>query len=103
MCCYVSKVFRPRSVVMSSMANKIGSLVEGGSVYYQNKIIVSDGSNLAFGFSSTPIPISIADQILRVPGVAVAVPQVELLLDPDESGAGFGIPDFIVGSVPGAD
>lgn len=90
-------------VVMSSMANKIGSLVEGGSTYYNGKIIVSDGSNIAFGFVYTPMPISTADLILQVPGVAVAVPEVQLLLDPDASGTGFGLPDFIIGAVPGAD
>ncbi len=38
-----------------------------------------------------------------MPGVAVAVPEVQMLLDPDASGAGFGLPDFIVGAVAGAD
>ena len=90
-------------VVMSSMANKIGALVEGGSTYYEDKIIVSDASNLAFGFGFTPMPIATADLIQQVPGVAVTVPEVQLLLDPDASGASFGLPDFIVGSVAGAD
>ena len=90
-------------VVMSSMANKIGALVEGGSTYFEGKIIVSDASNPAFGLGFTPMPISIAEMIAAVPGVAVAVPEVQLLLDPDDTGAGFGLPDFIVGSVAGAD
>ena len=90
-------------VVMSSMANKIGALVEGGSTYFEGKIIVSDASNPAFGLGFTPMPISVSDMIAEVPGVAVAVPQVQLLLDPDASGVGFGLPDFIVGSVAGAD
>lgn len=90
-------------VVMSSMANKIGALVEGGSTYFEGKIIVSDASNPAFGLGFTPMPISVADMIADVPGVAVAVPEVQLLFDPDDTGAGFGLPDFIVGSVAGAD
>ena len=90
-------------VVMGSMANKIGALVEGGSIYYDDKIIVSDAANLAFGFSFTPMPLSTADLIQAVPGVAVTVPEVQMMLDPDESGTGFGLPDFIVGSVAGAD
>ena len=90
-------------VVMSSMANKIGALVEGGSTYFAGKIIVSDASNPAFGLGFTPMPISIAEMIAAVPGVAVAVPEVRLLLDPDDTGAGFGLPDFIIGSVAGAD
>jgi putative ABC transport system permease protein len=40
---------------------------------------------------------------MEVPGVAVAVPQVQLLFDPDETAAGFGLPDFIVGQVASAD
>ena len=90
-------------VVMGSMANKIGALVEGGSIYYEDKIIVSDASSPAFGFGFTPIPIDTAGQIQAISGVAVTVPEVQMLLDPDDTGSGFGIPDFIVGSVAGAD
>lgn len=90
-------------VVMSSMANKIGALVEGGSTYYEDKIVVSDATNPGFGFGFTPMPISTADQILALPGVAVTSPEVQMMLDPDETGAGFGLPDFIVGAVAGAD
>ena len=90
-------------VVMSSMANKIGALVEGGSIYYENKIIVSDATNPAFGFGFTPMPLSTADEIQSIPGVAVTVPEVQMLLDADASGAGFGLPDFMVGAVAGAD
>jgi putative ABC transport system permease protein len=90
-------------VVMSSMANKISSLVEGGSTYYRDKIIVSDASNIAFGFGSTPIPIGVGDRILEVPGVDVVVPEVQLLFDRELSSTSFGLPDFIVGAVAGAD
>lgn len=90
-------------VVMSSMANKISALVEGGSTYFADKIVASDATNGALGFAIAPMPISAADRIEEIPGVAVAVPEVQLLLDPDGGGASFGIPDFIVGSVAGAD
>ncbi|MCX8212943.1 MAG: ABC transporter permease [SAR202 cluster bacterium] len=90
-------------VVMSSMANKIGSLVEGGSTYFGDKIIVSDASGPAFGLGFTPIPISIVDMVAAVPGVAVAVPQIQLPVDLEVSSTGFGIPDFIVGAVADAD
>lgn len=90
-------------IVMSSMANKIGALVEGGSTYFGGKIIVSDATNPTFGFGFTPMPLSIADEIETVPGVAVTVPEVQMLLDPNESGARFGPPDFISGRVAGAD
>ena len=90
-------------VVMSSMANKIGALVEGGSTYYEDKIIVSDSSNPSFGFGFTPMSIGTASAVQAIPGVAVAVPEVSMLLDPDVTGGGFGLPDFIAGSVVGAD
>ena len=43
-------------VVMSSMANKISALVEGGSTYYKDKIIVNDAVNPTFGLGFTPMP-----------------------------------------------
>ncbi|MCZ6892016.1 MAG: ABC transporter permease [Chloroflexi bacterium] len=90
-------------VVMSSMANKISALVEGGSIYYENKIIVSDSASPAFGLGFTPMPLDTARQIQELPTVDITVPEVQMLLDPEASGAGFGIPDFVVGSVAGAD
>jgi putative ABC transport system permease protein len=90
-------------VVMSSMANKIGALVEGGSNYYQDKIIVTDASNIAVGFGFTPMPLETADRILAIPGVDVTVPEVGMLLDPEPGGAAFGIPDLVSGAVANAD
>ena len=63
-------------VVMSSMANKISSLVDGGSLYYKDKIIITDATNPGFGFGFTPMPMAIAEEIAAIPGVAVAVPEV---------------------------
>ncbi len=90
-------------VVMSSMANKISALVEGGSIYYEDKIIVSDATSPAFGLGFTPMPLDTASQLQAIPAIDITVPEVQMLLDPEESGASFGIPDFIVGSVAGAD
>ena len=90
-------------VVMNSMANKIGALVEGGSTFYEDKIIVSDSTNPSFGFGFTPMHIDTARAVQAIPGVAVAVPEVSMLLDPDVTGVVFGLPDFIAGSVAGAD
>jgi putative ABC transport system permease protein len=90
-------------VVMSSMANKINSLVEGGSLYYKDKIIISDATNPGFGFGFTPMPMTIAQSIAGISGVAVAVPEVGMILDPDDRRAGFGVPSFISGAVAGAD
>jgi putative ABC transport system permease protein len=90
-------------VVMSSMANKIGALVEGGSNYYQDKIVVTDATNVAVGFGFTPMRIDTVDEIRAIPGVAVAFAEVGMLLDPDNIGAGFGIPDLISGALANAD
>ena len=54
-------------VVMSSMANKIGALVEGGSTYYEGKIVVSDATNPPFGFGFTPMPLGTANEIQAIP------------------------------------
>ena len=89
-------------VVFSSMANKIGALVEEGSRYYEDKIIVTDSANIAIGFGFSPMRLAAAEEIEAVPGVAVAVPQVQMLLDPDDVGPSFGIPSLVIGSVPGA-
>ena len=90
-------------VVMSSMANKISALVEGGSTYFADKIIVTDAANSGFGFGFAPMNIKTAAEIEGIAGVAVAVPEVQMLLDPNTSGASFGLPDMLVGSVAGAD
>jgi putative ABC transport system permease protein len=87
-------------VVFSSMANKIDALVEGGSTYYANKIVVSDASG--GGFSTLPVSISAVDDIEALPGVDVAVPQVAFLVDP-EAGFGLGTSEQVVGELAGSD
>ena len=89
-------------VVFSSMANKINALVQGGSVYYADKIIVTDASGGAFG--NAPMELALVDEIEAIDGVAIAVPQIQMLLDPEDGGGGgFGLPDFILGAVGEAD
>jgi putative ABC transport system permease protein len=90
-------------VVMSSMASKISALVEGGSIYFEDKIVVTDTTSPAFGLGFTPMPIETADLIQAIPSVDVTVPEVQMLLDPDLQAVSFGVPDFIIGSVAGAD
>jgi len=88
-------------VVFGSMANKIGSLVKGGSDYYRDKVVVSaKGGTMGFG---GPLAISTATQIARLPGVDVVVPSVALLLSDDTSAVTMGTPAMITGSVAGAD
>jgi putative ABC transport system permease protein len=85
-------------VVFSSMANKINALVEGGSQYYADKIIVTDGSS----FGVAPMSVESADVIRDLDGVAAVDAQIQLMWD-EEASASFGIPDLIIGAVPGAD
>ena len=90
-------------MVMSAMANKLTAIVEGGSTYFDNKVVVSDATNPAFAFGLTPIPIGVVDQVAQIPGVAVAAPRVQFLLDSDDSGTGFNSPDFVVAFTAGFD
>ena len=85
-------------VVFSSMANKINALVEGGSEYYANKILVTDGS----AFGTAPMSLESANSIRELDGVAAVDAQIQLLFD-EEAGMSFGIPNLIIGAVPGAD
>jgi putative ABC transport system permease protein len=89
-------------VVFSSMANKINALVEGGSQYYADKLIVSDAS-AGGNFSTTPMSIETADEIAAVDGVAAALPQVSMFMSDEPMGAGMGMPDTIVAGEPDAD
>jgi putative ABC transport system permease protein len=88
-------------VVFGSMANKINSLVEGGSTYMAGKVSVSDSSG-AGGFAAVPMSLDTAEVIRRIEGVAAVAPDVTMLLD-DSVGMSMTMPPMIVGSVAGAD
>ena len=88
-------------VVFSSMANKINSLVAGGSEYFGGKVLVTDASNLAVGIGLTPMNIDVADQIRDLDGVAAAAPEIQLIFDPEANA--FGGAQTIVGTVAGSD
>ena len=85
-------------VVFSSLANQINGLVGMGSEYFADKIVVTDG--VAFG--SSPMPLDDVDIIAGLDGVGAVQPKVEIPWDPDPA-IGFGAPDFLVGTIPGAD
>ena len=90
-------------MVMSAMANKLSAIVVGGSEYFDNKVVISDSINPAFGFGLTPIPLDVTNEIAQIPGVAVAAPRIQFLLDPDDAGTGFNSPDFVVAFMAGSD
>ena len=85
-------------VVFSSMANQINGLVGSGSEFYADKIVVTDGA----AFGTSPMRLASMRTPSRLDGVAAVDPQVELLWD-DDPGVAFGVPDMIIGSIPGAD
>jgi putative ABC transport system permease protein len=85
-------------VVFSSLANQVNGLVGMGSEYFADKIVVTDG--VAFG--SSPMRLDDVEIIAGLDGVGAVQPKVELPWDPDPA-IGFGAPDFLVGTIPGAD
>ena len=85
-------------VVFSSLANQINGLVGMGSEYFADKIVVTDG--MAFG--SSPMRLDDVEIIAGLGGVGAVQPKVEIPWDPDPA-IGFGAPDFLVGTIPGAD
>jgi putative ABC transport system permease protein len=85
-------------VVFSSLANQIDGLVGMGSEYFADKIVVTDG--MAFG--SSPMRLDDVEIIAGLDGVGAVQPKVEIPWDPDPA-IGFGAPDFLVGTIPGAD
>ena len=89
-------------VVFSSMANKINALVEGGSDYYADKLIVSDAS-AGGNFSTTPMSTDTADEIAAIAGVQAALPQISMFFSDEPMGASMGMPDTIVAGQPEGD
>jgi putative ABC transport system permease protein len=87
-------------VVFSAMANKIDSLVSGGSQFFADKVIVNDAAG--GGFGALPMRLSDAERIAAIEGVDVAFAQVVMLLD-EEIRVSFGVPAQIIGQVAGAD
>ena len=87
-------------VVFSAMANKIDALVEGGSRYYADKVLVSDGTVSGFGL---PMRLAAGEQIAALDGVDAVAPTVTLLADAIEGGISLGNAEQIQGTPVGAD
>ena len=85
-------------VVFSSMASQMNSLVDMGSDFYADKVVVTDGE----AFGSSPMRLSAVDTIAALADVAAVEPKVEFLWEKDPP-VGFSTPDIVQGVVPGAD
>lgn len=81
--------------VMGSMAEKINLLVSGGTKYYQDKVIVADGTSGSFGIG--PMSLEIGQELADVEGVLAVQAEITLLIN-DLDSVSFGIPPMIIGS-----
>lgn len=84
-------------VVMGAMAEKMQLLVDGGTTYYADKVVVTGKSGMG-GFSTEPLSDAMIDKIEAVDGVKVASGSVGMLLDEDPSAVNMGIPANIEGN-----
>lgn len=84
-------------VVMGSIAEKLSLLVDGGSDYYADKVIVSGSSGMA-GFSTEPISTDLIADIEAVDGVTRAAGSIMMLLDTEQSSVNIGVPANIQAS-----
>ena len=87
-------------VVFGSMANKINSIVDGGSTFYSDKVTVAArGSGMGFG---QPLDINTVEIVEAIDGVALAMPTIGMPLEDEMTGGGLGT-EYISGQVAGAD
>ena len=84
-------------VVMGSMAEKINLLIDGGTRYYSDKVVVTDGSAGTAGFTTTSIGVGRISEVEGVPGVARATASIWMMLD-EKGGMSMGVPQGIAGS-----
>jgi putative ABC transport system permease protein len=87
-------------VVFSSMANKINTMVDGGSQFYEGKITATAKGGV--GFVQSPLALETADRVAVVAGVDVVVPQVAMLLSDEATSLTMG-QQMVIGEVAGSD
>lgn len=81
-------------VAMGAIAEKLQLLVDGGTKYYADKVIVSAASNL-MGMSTTPLSRDLVDRIEAIEGVARASASVQMMIDEEPSTVNLGTPPMI--------
>jgi putative ABC transport system permease protein len=87
-------------VVMGAISEKLNRLVDGGTKYYQDKVVVSSEGGT---FSLTPVVITKKAEIEKVPGVKAVFGETYVTLSKDLSAVSFGPPASIVGMEPGSE
>lgn len=87
-------------VVMGAIAEKLNRLVDGGTQYYKDKVVVTaEGGN----FSLTPILMSKKSEIEKVNNVKAVFGETYVTLSKDPSAVSFGPPASIVSMEPGSE
>jgi len=81
-------------VVMGAMAEKMQLLVDGGTDYYADKVVVTGASGMG-GMSSDPLSLDLVDQLETIDGVARASGSMGLMLEEDPSSVSMGVPPMI--------
>jgi putative ABC transport system permease protein len=85
-------------VVFGALATKIEVLVSGAHDYFGNRVIVSSASG---GGGMFPLSTSLVARARQVDGVDVAYGEINTMVDHEAKQV--GLPDEIVGLVPGTD
>jgi putative ABC transport system permease protein len=85
-------------VVFGSLATKIDSLVSGAHAYFGDRVIVSSEAG---GGGMFPLSASLVGLATKVDGVDVAFGEVDTMID--HTAHQLGLPDEMVGFVPGSD
>ena len=81
-------------VVMGSVAEKLQLLVDGGTAYYADKVIITDGSTFA-GFGMSPISADVRVDAERIDGIERASVTLNFLLDDDVQMMSMGTPPMV--------
>ncbi|MGE5591432.1 MAG: ABC transporter permease [Bacillota bacterium] len=82
-------------VVMGAMAEKVNMMLTGATRFLADRIVIGEkgGGGL---FGSGTLPAGLANDVRRVPGVALVESAVSLMLK-DDQGFTFGMPDILEG------
>jgi putative ABC transport system permease protein len=84
-------------VVMGAMAEKLNLLVDGGTRWYSDKVIVTEGNALG-GFSANLMSVDRIAEIEAVEGVAKASARVTMTLSEKVNAVSMGPPALIIGT-----